>query len=336
MYVITKQKYVFAIFNLIIIAFLSACSNEPEPDLIIPEGALCGVFQVGDSTYVRFSKGNLQYNAKSNVWRFADNQWSVVGEPDYLGNVFENGIPCSNDSISPTYGGWIDLFGWGTSGWNSGANCYEPWSTSQKCEDYYIGGDPSIGMIGDYYMADWGSNPIVNGGNTPGLWRTLTHEEWVYLHNHYLMFFASIDKLPGIMIISYLFNAPEDMIPYNLDFADPKANPRNALWGQRMEECGAVFLPITGSRHNNKTLGTTNGYYWSASPGSGQTAYSFEISPKSGFDFDNTVFSAQHIRPSGSFPFRFDGYAVRLVQDVSKDEAMKYIEREAKKYYKKH
>lgn len=110
--------------------------NNGAPSQIIPAGALSGVFQVSETKQVRFAKGNLQYNAKSNTWRFAETQWSMVGESDFLGNVFENGIQCSNDSVSPTYGGWIDLFGWGTSGWNSGANCFEPWSTSNQSDDY--------------------------------------------------------------------------------------------------------------------------------------------------------------------------------------------------------
>ena len=42
--------------------------------------------------------------------------------------------------LSPSYNGWIDLFGFGTSGYNHGAVCYQPWSTSTTNRDYYAYG----------------------------------------------------------------------------------------------------------------------------------------------------------------------------------------------------
>ena len=137
-------------------------------------GALNGKFTInanGDRIY--FSQGNLQYKASTNTWRFAEHQWNFVGDSDYvydeerhekiymaIGNVYENGIQCNNDSISPTYAGWIDLFAWGKGN--------DPTSliSDQRQYDTFI---------------DWGTNPISNGGNAAGLWRTLTYEEWDYL-----------------------------------------------------------------------------------------------------------------------------------------------------------
>lgn len=137
-------------------------------------GALNGKFTInanGDRIY--FSQGNLQYKASTNTWRFAEHQWNFVGDSDYvydeekhekiymaIGNVYENGIQCDNDSISPTYAGWIDLFAWGKGN--------DPTSliSDQRQYDTFI---------------DWGTNPISNGGNAAGLWRTLTYEEWDYL-----------------------------------------------------------------------------------------------------------------------------------------------------------
>jgi len=52
-------------------------------------------------------KGNLQYQATTKTWRFADQQYHVIG--------------MDNEKISETYSGWIDLFGWGTSGYDHGA-----------------------------------------------------------------------------------------------------------------------------------------------------------------------------------------------------------------------
>ncbi len=72
------------------------------------EGSLVGKFSVSSSKQVSFSKGNLQYQASTNTWRFAESQ------TDYIG--------AANKNISATYDGWIDLFGWGTSGYDNTAN----------------------------------------------------------------------------------------------------------------------------------------------------------------------------------------------------------------------
>ena len=66
---------------------------------------------------MRFSKGNLQFNAvqgthkradgtyAQGTWRFAEHQYDYIGQ--------------SNDNRSATYPEWIDLFCWGTSGYNN-------------------------------------------------------------------------------------------------------------------------------------------------------------------------------------------------------------------------
>ena len=68
----------------------------------------------GDKVYL--SQGNLQYKASSNTWRFAPNQWDYVGGTTSEGIFWGNVSGSSNNNISPTYSGWIDLFGWGTNG----------------------------------------------------------------------------------------------------------------------------------------------------------------------------------------------------------------------------
>ena len=73
----------------------------------IQDGAILAEFSVSDSTKVYFSQGNLQYNPKKNIWQFAKHQWDM-------------------------YTNWIDLFGWGTSGYN-GKN---PYMTSTSHRDY--------------------------------------------------------------------------------------------------------------------------------------------------------------------------------------------------------
>ena len=86
--------------------------------------SITGGFTINeDGDKVIFSQGNLQYQASTGTWRFAENQYDYVGNAT-LGNVYENGVKCNNALISDSYTGWIDLFGWGTSGYNHGAVCY--------------------------------------------------------------------------------------------------------------------------------------------------------------------------------------------------------------------
>ena len=114
---------------------------------IIPDGALPGLFSVSATKQVHFSQGNLQYQASTNTWRFAEHQYDYVGTQtaDERGNYGGNVSGSDNRSISSTYSGWIDLFGWGT-----GSN---PTLSSTSYMDYGT-------------FVDWGGNPISNGGNT--------------------------------------------------------------------------------------------------------------------------------------------------------------------------
>jgi hypothetical protein len=137
----------------------------------IPTGAVDGLFTINENGgKVYFSRGNLQYQASTNTFRFAENQWNFIGgsyEDNQMGNV--NGS--DNCLIANTYSGWIDLFSYGTSGWNGGGNTsFEPYAYSSS-PDSFLDKD----LTGEYAKADWGVyNAISNGGNQVGLWRTLT------------------------------------------------------------------------------------------------------------------------------------------------------------------
>ena len=130
-----------------------------EPNL--PEGITQGLFSVSENLRVHFSQGNLQYQASTRTWRFAESQLDYIGE--------------GNANIGETYDGWIDLFGWGASGYNHGANAYQPWSTSGLYSDYYAYGNGCNNLFDQTGQADWGYNAISNGGNQTGIWRTLIH-----------------------------------------------------------------------------------------------------------------------------------------------------------------
>lgn len=229
---------------------------------IAPTGAINGLFSVSASQQVWFSSGNLQYRASDGKWKFAEHQF------DYIGG--------DNCNISQTYNGWIDLFGWGTSGWNSGAINYQPWSMSTNGDDYGPGGSfTNNSLIGSYANADWGQyNGISNGGDQTGIWRTLTGGsggEWDYVFNtritksglRYAK--AEVANVNGIILL------PDDWttIIYSLDntnnsSASFSSNVISATQWTKMENAGAVFLPAAGNRYGNsiRSIGS-NGDYWS-------------------------------------------------------------------------
>ena len=226
--------------------------------------AVSGLFSVSATQQVYFSKGNLQYRASTNTWRFAEHQWDYVGE--------------DNSNISQTYDGWIDLFGWGTSGYNHGAVCYQPWSTSLNHSDYYAYGQYIYNLYDLTGEADWGYNPISNGGETENTWRTLTLEEWQYVFNKrntpsgILYAMAKVNNINGVILL------PDDWQSsyYSLSLTNPyrarfssasfSSNIITSTQWATLEQHGAVFLPAAGRRIGTSVsdAGSTGGY-WSSS-----------------------------------------------------------------------
>ena len=196
-----------------------------------------GEFTVDRGKKVYFSQGNLQYQASTNTWRFAEHQWDYV-KPEWMsygGTVYENGIKCDNENISATYDGWIDEFGWGTSGFNG----KYPYMTSRERTDY---GDGENDIAGTNY--DWGVyNKISNGGNKAGMWRTLTSHEWYYIfhtrpHCERLYSKGRVDGIEGIILLP-------DEWDYSIRFSPRSEFTTNDYtldeWSI-MESHGAVFL----------------------------------------------------------------------------------------------
>lgn len=226
---------------------------------LMPEGALNGIFTVnsnGDKVY--FSKGNLQYIGSIGTWKFADNQWDVIGTSQ------------SNSS----QGTARDLFGWGTSGYNHGANCYQPWSTSANFDDYcpysYYNNYNLYDQSGE---ADWGYNAISNGGNTINTWRTLTGDEWAYVFNtrtttsgvRYAK--ACVNNMNGVILLPDDWNTSYySLSNTNNGGVSFSSNTFTITQWNTLEKYGAVFLPAAGRR-----VGTwadyvgLEGSYWSAS-----------------------------------------------------------------------
>lgn len=249
------------------------------PDAI-PEGALAGEFSVSATKKVRISKGNLQYQASTDTWRFAENQWDCVGE--------------GNSSISPTYSEWIDLFGWGT-----GNN---PTNTSSSDDDYQT-------------FVDWGINVISNGGNTSNIWRTLTKDEWVYLCNTRAEASskygaAKVNGIPGVVILPDNWTLPNDCAftaamtsSWNDWSLVTSTNIYDASQWSKMESAGAVFLPAAGHRSGTGVYYFGSyGNYWSSTPNGAESAY-------------HLCFRSAFLNPMDDSNHNA-GFTVRLVQDI--------------------
>jgi hypothetical protein len=291
-------------------------TNIVEMCDMLPTGAINGKFTInanGDQVY--FSQGNLQYQASTNTWRFAENQWDYVGNDTY-GTVYEGNVKSNNCLLSSTYAGWIDLFGWGTSGYNHGAVCYQPWSSSENNSDYYAYGSSTFNLNDQTGQADWGYNAISNGGNQKNMWRSLTNGEWRFLLNDrntpsgVLFAKATVNNLCGILILPDNW----DVSIYNLIDVNSESAPYSSNiitlsdWQDNMQNVGVVFLPACWSRMG-KEMNMERfswGQYWTTTHIGSSQAY-----PVS--------FSNDHLDPCSinGYDNRRNGQAVRLVRTAT-------------------
>ena len=261
------------------------------------EGALPGLFSVAEGRQVLFSKGNLQYQASTGIWRFAEYQYDFVGK--------------DNEKISETYDGWIDLFGWATSGYNHGAVNWQPWSGNEVAQSdalHYAYGKATCHLYNVDGRADWGYNAISNGGNGENQWRTPSKEEWVYLlfvrntSSGVRFAKACLDGVNGLLLLpdnwkvtKYQLNSVNDA---DVSFGANVIGLSD--WQHVLEPAGVVFLPTSGARTIDGVY-LDSGYYHSSSAGAGDA---FGV----GFGKNGIV-----IRATGH---RGDGLAVRLVRDA--------------------
>lgn len=286
----------------------------------LTEGALCGEFYVGKDKKVRFSKGNLQFNAVQGThkasyreelpgtWRFAEHQWDVIGK--------------DNKKISETYDGFIDLFGWATpGGWLA-----NPWETSKKLKVYYfLNYDIEDPEDEENYSldddCDWGYNAISNGGDTKGKWRTLTGGEWRYLFLHNRWTMGRIEGMLCFLLIPEGVEVPAKVVSETFDKeqlksgmvfykADYESNSFTEEQFKKYEELGVVALPCGGRRTGKKVdeVGVT-GVYWSSSICDMEVAYNFVIC-------HNLSDSKCFVESVEAGEYLFSGCSVRLVQDI--------------------
>ncbi|MBP5365508.1 MAG: hypothetical protein J6Y82_06255, partial [Bacteroidales bacterium] len=248
------------------------------------EGALEGQFSVSPTKKIVFSKGNLQYQASTKTWRFAEKQYDIA---EY-----------ANRDISDTFDGWIDLFGWGT---GQNPTFYE--FENEKFAQY----------------SEWGANAISNGGNKANLWRTLTSEEWNYLlekrtNAAKLRGFAYIGEQWGLVILPDAWKLPAG-VTFNASIKDWGTSKYTATQWTKMEKNGAVFLPATRQRRYTDLDFATAGPYWSSTAKGDESAIAVY--------FSNNVFRpctwTHETITNGELAdyteSRPIGNAVRLVQD---------------------
>ena len=320
---------------------------NPNPDPSTANGI--GVFSVAEGKTVSFAPGNLQFNAvqgshlradgtkAKGTWRFAEKQWDYVGY--------------DNKNIAENYDGWIDLFGWGTSGYDNTANdpmaiFYQPWSKSDvvltyipkdstlNCDSYEITGECEWEYT--YYSSsernknEYGYGPSTNMQDD-GLYGTSSYYDWgVYnaISNggNQAGSWRSLTKAEW----EYLLNTRK-----NAQFLHSRATVNNVQ--------GYVLLPddfkkpsdITWSHQTNDwTTNTYSAEQWSALealgavflPASGyrRGAYVNGTGQDSGYYWsatENGSGGANSLRFNSNLAdmgngFRRDGQSVRLVKDL--------------------
>ena len=275
--------------------------------ILLPVGAINGLFTINDNgDQVYFSKGNLQYNKTTNEWSFMEHQYDrVETDGQHVGENY------ANQNI-------VSLFGWGTSGYNHGANCYQPWSTSSNYRDYWAYGQSYNDLYDGNGQADWGYNAISNGGNMEnGGWRTFTVSEW-----HYIIYSrntasdiryakAVVNNVNGVILLpdnweasTYALNSTNTYTAYYT------SNTISAFdWINILEANGAVFLPAAGERRNSNNDPVVEsfdqtGEYWLSSSYSGVSARSLSFTNTSGPTYSLAGASRSY------------GFSVRLVRNV--------------------
>ena len=296
------------------------------------------VFSVSATKKVTFAPGNLQYQASTGKWRFAENQY------DYLGDNPGNNTVSGRDTQTD----WIDLFGWATSGWpNTGEGGsdvpswehFQPWAISaavysEDTNNYYHYGpnydaEKPNNLVDYYANGDWGMYNTI-GDYAPGSWRLPTgdeSEELQYLLenrscstintvNNAKYVKANVVGVSGIIIFPDNFSWPSDGVmspafPTSSDINNKEAGYSYTVidsgWSS-LESAGAIFLPAAGFRNGETVDDNSIGYYWSS------TAYSSvaEVSVKS---------RALYVSNSNVNPIitirRYMGLSVRLIRDLN-------------------
>ena len=256
---------------------------QPEVLDTAQQQPIRGKFSIGEDKQVYFAPGNLQYKASTKTWRFAEHQYDALG--------------AENANIADDYDGWIDLFGWGT------------------------GDKPTLSTDYRYYYCfsyhDWGMNPITYTGDTATHhWRALSVAEWNYLFKTR----PNYDKLSGHAVVNgvrgYILLPDDWKLPWGIVFfartSSWEKNTYSLEQWEKMEDAGAVFLPLTGYRKGTEVKSLNRGNYWFSTIGS-LTYYGMSLDI---YETGSAVsgYTAKIETSNNSDPQC--GYGVRLVEPV--------------------
>ena len=213
-------------------------ATTSTPKAYVPSGAAQGVFSVGSSKQVYFAKGNLQYQASSGNWRFANNPWETMGQ--------------GNTNISSSYSGWIDLFSWGTGNY--------PANYSENNNDYT-----------SFY--DWGSYGMGDGWRTP----TRDEWNYLFTGRSNASNKYGGARVNGVTGIVVLPDDWSNEVSFSSG-KSYSANTYDINSWRQMEEAGAIFLPTAGRRDGHQMFkhGTDGDYWSSSSKGTGR-AYNIDF-----------------------------------------------------------
>ena len=297
-------------------------------------------FSTSASNKVVFSPGNLQWSRSNGTgtntthetadgnangtFRFAPNQWDYVGTSCKYGTVYNAlGAKSKNEDISSSNQGWIDLFGWATSGYN-GKN---PWATSTTNTWY----GPNANLTGDvnkYY--DWGRynkiyNPKTKGTHGVGTWRLLTGNEIDYLltkrsGNRYAMAVIRTDvsgpsgNVHGLILLPDGYTGTPSGVTWNSAInkhTDWAARCTKAGW-TALEQKGCVFIPASGYRAGT-TVGSV-GANLSATHPYQVYVWSSTLNPDNNQYANHLLANTTEVKEAVG-PQRSNGYGVRLVRN---------------------
>ena len=103
--------------------------NAPEINPVSDNGMLPGKFTVDDKgTQVQFAQGNLQYQASTDTWRFAYNQWEYTakGWQGYFMWGTGDDPTLDEDHYKESHNGFTD---WGNNPISNGGNEPSRWRT---------------------------------------------------------------------------------------------------------------------------------------------------------------------------------------------------------------
>lgn len=262
-----------------------------------------GKFSVSSTKQVEFAPGNVQYHTGTQQWRFADNQYDVIGVDDNirLGD--------------PELSAWVDLFAW-------------------SCESVYYGANPSnkdADYTGDF--VDWGG--LFGNG-----WYTPSKDEFQYVlfsraNASNLRGEGTVNGMNGLILLPDDWTQPEGLtfVGGYIGNEEYTENVYNLEQWATMEKAGAVFLPHAGSRtggYGNMWNGSAEatfvnpetgfyswvdniqvyGYYWSSTlhPTNSNLVY-YLIAPGLDGNLENYTAPAIWSRE------RRRGNSVRLIRD---------------------